>query len=111
MASNIRQIDPWTMIEEQRAGLEGYAAEIKRLRAELAEWRSVFGHLGETPDDCGNAIVEARSAPAVLLTDVAADSVVDGMGWDLDLTEHADMRRLVRSAELAVLAANGKAAP
>lgn len=30
--------------------------------AELAEWRSVFGHLGATPDDCGNAIVEARKA-------------------------------------------------
>lgn len=35
---------------------------IEQMRAELAEWRSVFGHLGAMPDDCGNAIVEARKA-------------------------------------------------
>jgi hypothetical protein len=30
------------------------------------------------------------------------------MGWDLDLAEHADMRRLVRSAEAVILGASGK---
>ena len=100
-----------TMDLTRLGDLSDAADLIERQASELAEWRSVFGHLGATPDDCGNAIVEARKAAAVLLTDVAADSVVDGMGWDLDLTEHADMRRLVRSAELAVLAANGKAVP
>lgn len=99
-----------TMDLTRLGDLSDAADLIERQASELAEWRSVFGHIGATPDDCGNAIVEARKA-AVLLTDVAADSVVDGMGWDLDLTEHADMRRLVRSAELAVLAANGKAVP
>ena len=98
-----------TMDAMRLGDLTDAADLIERQASELAEWRSVFGHIGATPDDCGNAIVEARKAAAVLLTDVAADSVVDGMGWDLDLTERADMRRLVRSAELAVLAANGKA--
>lgn len=41
------------------------AAElIEQMRAELAEWRSVFGNLGATPDDCGNAIVEIRKVGA-----------------------------------------------
>ena len=33
---------------------------IAELEAERDEWRSVFGHLGATPDDAGNAIVAAR---------------------------------------------------
>lgn len=33
---------------------------VEKLRAELAEWRSVFGHLGATPDDCGNAIFKKQ---------------------------------------------------
>lgn len=45
---------------------------IERQAAELAEWRSVFGHLGATPDDCGNALVEARRVPRELLTDSEA---------------------------------------
>ena len=52
-----------------------------------------------------------RSAQAVdLLAEAGfknAYSVIDGMGWDLDLTEHADMRRLGLAVEAAVLAANG----
>lgn len=42
--------------------LSDAADMLDQMRAELAEWRSVFGHLGATPDDCGNAIVEARKA-------------------------------------------------
>lgn len=30
--------------------------EIERLRARTEEWESVFGHLADTPDECGNAI-------------------------------------------------------
>ncbi len=32
------------------------ADEIERLRRVTYQWDQVFGHLGETPDECGNAI-------------------------------------------------------
>lgn len=35
MASNIKQVDPWKMLDEQRISLVGYAAEINRLQAEI----------------------------------------------------------------------------
>ena len=38
----------------------GLANELDQLRAEVRDWRNVFGHLGETPDACGNALIEAR---------------------------------------------------
>lgn len=36
-------------------------AEIERLRANVAEFDSVFGHLGMSPDDAGNEIVALRT--------------------------------------------------
>lgn len=51
-----------TMDAARLGDLTDAAELIERQAAELVEWRSVFGHLGETPDDCGNVIVEARRA-------------------------------------------------
>ena len=51
-----------TMDFERLGDLADAADLIERQASELAEWRSVFGHLGATPDDCGNVIVEARKA-------------------------------------------------
>lgn len=50
-----------TMDAGRLGDLTNAADLIERQTAELAEWRSVFGHLGATPDDCGNAIGAARS--------------------------------------------------
>ena len=33
---------------------------ISELEARCAKWEAVFGHLGGTPDECGNAIIAAR---------------------------------------------------
>ena len=33
---------------------------ISELEARCAKWEAVFGHLGNTPDECGNAIIAAR---------------------------------------------------
>ena len=51
-----------TMDQVRLGDLTDAADLIERQAAELAGWRSVFGHLGATPDDCGNVIVEARRA-------------------------------------------------
>lgn len=51
-----------TMDLTRLGDLSDAADLIERQASELAEWRSVFGHLGATPDDCGNVIVEARRA-------------------------------------------------
>ena len=53
-----------TMDQIRLGDLSDAAELIEQMRAELAEWRSVFGHLGATPDDCGNAIVEIRKVGA-----------------------------------------------
>lgn len=51
-----------TMDSSRLGDLSDAADMLENLASEIAEWRSVFGHLGATPDDCGNAIVEARKA-------------------------------------------------
>ena len=33
---------------------------ISELEERCAKWEAVFGHLGDTPDECGNAIIAAR---------------------------------------------------
>ena len=41
-------------------GYNRYSAAMSKAADELAKWEAVFGHLGNTPDECGNAIIAAR---------------------------------------------------
>ena len=41
-------------------GYNRYSAAMSKAADELAKWEVVFGHLGGTPDECGNAILAAR---------------------------------------------------
>ena len=36
------------------------SAIVSKAADEIAKWEAVFGHLGGTPDECGNAIIAAR---------------------------------------------------
>lgn len=100
-----------TMDLTRLGDLSDAADLIERQASELAEWRSVFGHLGATPDDCGNALVEARKeleaeikarkeAPAVLLTDEQVRDCIDSSTYAVCQ---------VMAAEAMSLRANGKA--
>ena len=40
-------------------GYNRYSAAMSKAADELAKWEAVFGHLGGTPDECGNAIIAA----------------------------------------------------
>lgn len=44
------------------------AAHIHYLEAELHAWRSVFGHLSESPDEAGNMILQKRDELEAELT-------------------------------------------
>ena len=53
-------------------GYNRYSAAMSKAADELAKWEAVFGHLGNTPDECGNAIIAARDEQAtqiLLLTE------------------------------------------
>ena len=41
-------------------GYNRCSAAMSKAAGELDKWEAVFGHLGGTPDECGNAIVAAR---------------------------------------------------
>ena len=41
-------------------GYNRYSAAMSKAADELDKWGAVFGHLGGTPDECGNAIIAAR---------------------------------------------------
>lgn len=41
-------------------GYNRYSSAMSKAADELAKWEAVFGHLGDTPDECGNAIIAAR---------------------------------------------------
>ena len=41
-------------------GYSRYSSAMSQAADELAKWEAVFGHLGNTPDECGNAIIAAR---------------------------------------------------
>ena len=63
-------------------GYNRYSAAMSKAADELAKWEAVFGHLGDTPDECGNAIIAARDEleeRCATLTDAQpAPSVSDG---------------------------------
>lgn len=40
-------------------GYNRYSAGMSKAADELAKWEAVFGHLGDTPDECGIAIIAA----------------------------------------------------
>ena len=41
-------------------GYNRYSSAMSKAADEIAKWEAVFGHLGGTPDECGNAIIAAR---------------------------------------------------
>ena len=41
-------------------GYNRYSSAMSKAADELDKWEAVFGHLGGTPDECGNAIIAAR---------------------------------------------------
>lgn len=41
-------------------GYNRYSAAMSNAADELDKWEAIFGHLGGTPDECGNAIIAAR---------------------------------------------------
>lgn len=41
-------------------GYNRYSAAMSKAADELFQWEAVFGHLGDTPDECGNTIIAAR---------------------------------------------------
>lgn len=56
---------------------------ISELEERCAKWVAVFGHLGDTPDECGNAIIAARDEleeRCVTLTD-ALRSTAQTLAW------------------------------
>ena len=40
-------------------GYNRHSAAMSKAAGELAEWEAVFGHLGNPPDECGDAIIAA----------------------------------------------------
>ena len=41
-------------------GYNRYSTAMSKAADELGKWKAVFDHLGDTPDECGNAIIAAR---------------------------------------------------
>ena len=54
-------------------GYNRYASAMSQAADELAKWEAVFGHLGNTPDECGNAIVAARDELEECCDELSAD--------------------------------------
>ena len=52
--------NPYDTIHDLNAYCEGLERRLFAIKAQCAEWERVFGHLGDTPDECGNAIIAAR---------------------------------------------------
>lgn len=46
---------------------------ISELEERCAKWGAVFGHLGDTPDECGNAIIAARDELENRCDELSAD--------------------------------------
>ncbi len=46
---------------------------ISELEARCAKWEAVFGHLGDTPDECGNAIIAAMDVLEERCDELSAD--------------------------------------
>lgn len=54
-------------------GYSRYASAMSKAADELAKWEAVFGHLGDTPDECGNAIIAARDELEERCDELSAD--------------------------------------
>ncbi len=54
-------------------GYNRYSSAMSKAADELAKWEAVFGHLGDTPDDCGNAIIAARDELEERCDELSAD--------------------------------------
>ena len=64
-------------------GYNKYSAAMSKAADELAKWEAVFSHLGDTPDECGNAIIAARDEleeRCATLTD-ALRSTAQTLAW------------------------------
>lgn len=54
-------------------GRNRYSVAMSKAADELAKWEAVFGHLGDTPDECGNAIIAARDELEERCDELSAD--------------------------------------
>ena len=52
--------NPYDTIHDLNAYCGGLERRLSAIKAQCAEWERVFGHLGDTPDECGNAIIAKR---------------------------------------------------
>lgn len=75
--------NPYDTIHDLNAYCEGLERRLHTIKAQCAEWERVFGHLGDTPDECGNAIIAKRDEleeRCAVLTD-ALRSTAQTLAW------------------------------
>ena len=51
--------NPYDTLHDLIAYCGGLERRLFAIKAQCAEWERVFGHLGDTPDECGNVILAA----------------------------------------------------
>ena len=103
-------------------GYNRYSAAMSKAADELDKWEAVFGHLGGTPDECGNAIIAARdeleertrrlesALPCISHMNHGACTVPARGKW-LDLPPVADTGQCSASATPAAAQESATAAP
>ncbi len=63
-----------TLVSDERLwDLEAAEKHANELEERCVKWEAVFGHLGDTPDDCGNAIIAARDELEERCDELSAD--------------------------------------
>ena len=65
--------NPYDTIHDLHAYCEGLERRLFAIKAQCAEWERIFGHLGDTPDECGNAIIAARDELEERCDELSAD--------------------------------------
>ena len=83
-------------------GYNRYSAAMSKAADEIAKWEAVFGHLGGTPDECGNAIIAARDELEAAEKDIALkERVIDSLGLGLNAAAHErdNLRAKIESME------------
>ena len=65
--------NPYDTIHDLNAYCEGLERRLSTIKTQCVEWERVFGHLGDTPDECGNAIITARDELEERCDELTAD--------------------------------------